>query len=112
MTTIDPDTAEVGNEPLRALGKFRCACLRTAAPRKVAVVHRRLCLVCTPPHVPQLREQAMPKRMHVCARRSGKLLGWADERRSWTHAVFFGWNACVTQAGRVAVGDAVVVQAH
>lgn len=39
--------------------------------------------------------------------RSGKLLGLAEQRRSWTHDVFFGWNAAVVSPGQVAVGDTV-----
>lgn len=41
--------------------------------------------------------------------RSGKALGWSEQRKSWTHSVFFGWNAAVQQQGRIAVGDAVQV---
>eukprot|EP00878_Enallax_costatus_P004347 GHUV01004582.1.p1 GENE.GHUV01004582.1~~GHUV01004582.1.p1 ORF type:complete len:341 (+),score=87.36 GHUV01004582.1:522-1544(+) len=41
--------------------------------------------------------------------RSGKVLGWSEGRKSWTHSVFFGWNAAVQQQGRIAVGDAVQV---
>jgi uncharacterized protein YcbX len=43
--------------------------------------------------------------------RTGKALGWAERQRSWTHAVFFGWNAAVLQPGTIAVGDAVRVAA-
>eukprot|EP00775_Hariotina_reticulata_P009814 gene9814-9972_t len=63
VTTIDPNTAEVGREPLVELGKFR----------------------------------------------SGKVLGWAADRKSWTHSVFFAWNAVVQQQGQISVGDAVAV---
>jgi hypothetical protein len=41
--------------------------------------------------------------------RSGKVLGWAEQRKSWTHDVFFGWNAAVLQQGTISVGDAVAV---
>lgn len=39
--------------------------------------------------------------------RSGKALGYAEHHKSWTHDVFFGWNAAVLNTGSVAVGDAV-----
>lgn len=42
-------------------------------------------------------------------RRGGKVLGWSENRKAWTHAVFFGWNAAVKQQGRIAVGDSVQV---
>jgi len=41
--------------------------------------------------------------------RSGKVLGWAAQRKSWTHDVFFGWNAAVLQQGTISVGDTVTV---
>ena len=41
--------------------------------------------------------------------RSGKALGWSETRKSWTHSVFFGWNAAVKQQGQIAVGDTVAV---
>jgi uncharacterized protein YcbX len=37
------------------------------------------------------------------------VLGWAAQRKSWTHDVFFGWNAAVAQQGTISVGDAVAV---
>jgi hypothetical protein len=41
--------------------------------------------------------------------RSGKILGWAADRKSWTHSVFFAWNAVVQQQGHISVGDGVAV---
>jgi uncharacterized protein YcbX len=41
--------------------------------------------------------------------RSGKVLGWSEQRRSWTHDVFFGWNAAVTRPGQIRVGDVLTV---
>lgn len=49
-------------------------------------------------------------RCMICALstcRSGKVLGWSEAQKSWTNAVFFGWNAVVEQQGRIAVGDTV-----
>ena len=37
--------------------------------------------------------------------RSGKVLGWAEEHKSWTHSVFFGWNAVPSSSGSIKVGD-------
>jgi len=45
----------------------------------------------------------------TAACRSGKALGWAANRKSWTHAVFFAWNAVVEQQGQISVGDSVAV---
>lgn len=39
--------------------------------------------------------------------RSGELLGWNKQNKSWTHDVFFGWNVVNRQAGRIRVGDKV-----
>lgn len=44
--------------------------------------------------------------------RSGKELGYAEQRRSWTHEVFFGLNAAVLHTGTIRVGDPVVVMAN
>ncbi|KAF6263444.1 MOSC-domain-containing protein [Scenedesmus sp. NREL 46B-D3] len=44
--------------------------------------------------------------------RGGKILGWAAQRKSWTHSVFFGWNAAVAQQGTISVGDSVAVIAE
>eukprot|EP00955_Chlamydomonas_euryale_P078494 363162-Chlamydomonas_euryale.AAC.5 len=46
--------------------------------------------------------------------RSGRALGWAAKERSWTHAVFFGWNmvAQPPPGAVLAVGDAVEVTAR
>eukprot|EP00882_Tetradesmus_deserticola_P008434 GHRQ01008893.1.p1 GENE.GHRQ01008893.1~~GHRQ01008893.1.p1 ORF type:complete len:274 (+),score=117.08 GHRQ01008893.1:309-1130(+) len=41
--------------------------------------------------------------------RSGKVLGWAAKHKSWTHEVFFGWNAAVAQQGTISVGNTVAV---
>ncbi|GLI62495.1 hypothetical protein VaNZ11_005127 [Volvox africanus] len=41
--------------------------------------------------------------------RSGKVLGWNQTRKSWTHAVFFGWNVVTRTAGVVSVGDRLTI---
>eukprot|EP00877_Chromochloris_zofingiensis_P006088 jgi/Chrzof1/1732/Cz10g18280.t1 len=41
--------------------------------------------------------------------RSGKVLGWNAQRKSWTHSVFFGWNAVPQGTGIIKVGDNVAV---
>lgn len=52
---------------------------------------------------------AEPGAVMADACRSGKVLGWAEQRKSWTHEVFFGWNAAVLQQGSISVGDVVTV---
>eukprot|EP00775_Hariotina_reticulata_P009816 gene9816-9974_t len=63
VTTVNQDTAEVGDEPLHTLGCFR----------------------------------------------AGADIKWAEGRKAWQHAVFFGWDAVVEQQGKVSVGDVVTV---
>eukprot|EP00877_Chromochloris_zofingiensis_P006089 jgi/Chrzof1/1733/Cz10g19010.t1 len=41
--------------------------------------------------------------------RSGKVLGWDAQRKSWTHAVFFGWHAVPRSTGIIKVADKVSV---
>jgi len=41
--------------------------------------------------------------------RSGAALGWDKRERSWTHAVFFGWNVVSRVSGvQLRVGDPVM----
>ncbi|GIL69846.1 hypothetical protein Vretimale_10110 [Volvox reticuliferus] len=63
VTTINQTTAEIGEEPLQALGTVR----------------------------------------------SGKVLGWSETRKSWTHAVFFGWNVVSRTPGVLSVGDRLTI---
>jgi hypothetical protein len=46
----------------------------------------------------------------VCCR-SGKVLKWSEQpgRKSWTHAVYFAWNALPKGSGIVSVGDSLSV---
>ncbi|PNH06438.1 MOSC domain-containing protein 2, mitochondrial [Tetrabaena socialis] len=41
--------------------------------------------------------------------RSGKVLGWNKDQKSWTHAVFFGWNVVSRTPGVLSVGDVLTV---
>jgi hypothetical protein len=47
-----------------------------------------------------------PPVMHT---RSGKVLGWSEQHRSWTNDMFFGWHTVPSGFGRLAVGDTLAV---
>jgi uncharacterized protein YcbX len=82
-----------------------------AAADGVLLQYVKPCDRCKVPTINQQTAEAGDDGLEKVLReaRSGKVLGWSDARKSWTHSVFFGWNAAVKQQGQIAVGDVVQV---
>lgn len=63
--------------------------------------------VCSTGHSDPDKWAVLPVSHALC--RTGKHLGYAEQRKSWTHTTFFGWMATAASTGQLRVGDAVAL---
>ncbi|KAG2484852.1 hypothetical protein HYH03_016339 [Edaphochlamys debaryana] len=81
----------------------------TGQATHMRAIHRHTCKTTT---IDQATGQAGDEPLDTLHTfRTGKALGWAETEKSWTHAVFFGWNVVSRTPGVLSVGDRLTVRA-
>ncbi|KXZ54122.1 hypothetical protein GPECTOR_5g223 [Gonium pectorale] len=106
MNRFRPNIEVAGADPWAEDGwrDMNVAC--SADGRTLRLTSVKPCSRCKVPTIDQATGQAGDEPLDTLSNiRTGKLLGWNKAQKTWTHAVFFGWNVVSRTPGVLAVGD-------